>query len=188
MSNRFFSQNCVRCHQVLFFLIICGLLSSCVGLKPGASKSTNKLFETFFLGEKGIQYFIKPLAYSNSATKEEVFIDFTFRHKDEIKDSATVNFTLLSSTAFREVDNLMLINDAQRVEASDISLIFIENYKKGFRSRFTTKVPLSKLKALFEGGVWDIKLKKGNNQDSYFPNKKTAKSLGEIKATLFALF
>ena len=70
---------------VLIALFIIG----CIGVKPGSEPGGKKLFETFYAGEQGSQYFIKPLVLKN-ATKEKLTIDFSFRYKTEVKDSAIV--------------------------------------------------------------------------------------------------
>src|SRR5690606_7037547 len=88
MEKHFFKNIPVFCMLLL-------LLSSCFSVKPGTSRSARNLYQNFFIGEEGSQYFIKPIAFENDE-KEKLQLDITFRYKDEVKDSATVNFSIVT--------------------------------------------------------------------------------------------
>jgi hypothetical protein len=99
--------------------------SACGGMKPGGASAGNKLYETFFVGEEGSQYFIKPLEFKNEK-KEKVVMDFTLRYKDDIKDSALVNFTIISEDNIKSVDQILLENGVVSSKNQKINLLFVK--------------------------------------------------------------
>ena len=75
-------------------LIFCGIiilmsLSACSGLKQSGSN----LYTSFYVGEKGTQYFIKPLYFSNKES-EKLNTDFTFRFQNTINKSDTARIII----------------------------------------------------------------------------------------------
>ncbi len=156
-------------------------------MKPGGTKSGKKVVETFYVGEDGTQFFIKPLIFNNIQNKEKIIIDFTFRYKNEVKDSVTANFSLQSSTIYKSIDSLSLSNGSSKIISPDIRLMFNETRKGLFNSRFTTKFSLLEFKKLFESDDWTIIVYQKNAYNTYVSQKRTKKTIEIIQDNVFIL-
>ncbi|MBE9466763.1 MAG: hypothetical protein IMY72_00410 [Bacteroidetes bacterium] len=151
-------------------------------------KSGKKLFETFYVGEDGTQYFIKPLIFSNSQNKEKLLIDFTFRYKNEVKDSVVINFSLLSSNIFKNIDSLSFSNTTHKIMSKNVNLMFNEKKNKLFNSRFSTKIPLINFDKMFINGDWNIIVYSRENSSTYYSEKKTKKAIKKLQDKIFIIF
>jgi len=169
----------------LGFLLI---LSACLSIKPGAVKAGKKLYETFFVGEEGTQYFIKPLIFTNN-TKERLTLDITFRYKNQFKDSALVNISFFSKEVFKNVDSLKITNDSVVVVLKNMKFLFAErSSKKEFNSRFSTKGNMADINKLFNNADWKIFLFKQKSLSKYETPKYTKKKIDKLRFAIFMLF
>lgn len=169
------------------FLAMVVLLCGCFSVKPSTNKSGKKYFETFYVGVDGSQYFIKPVRLFSDTKNQEVLLDMTFRYKDEIKDSAVVNFSVTSTTLIKSIDSLKLTNKVTNISTSEINLLFNEKNKTGFTSRFTTTLLLSKIKDMFDENSWQLTLQNDELTTSFKPSKKAAKAIIALKDKVFIL-
>ncbi|MCC6726639.1 MAG: hypothetical protein IT258_19210, partial [Saprospiraceae bacterium] len=103
----------------LLLLLFIPLLS-CFSLKPGGVKSGKRLFETFYVGTDGTQYFIKPLEFT-ADNKEVLKLDVTFRQKDISEDSATVNISFYGAENFKTADSLVIKNTTETLALKNLS-------------------------------------------------------------------
>ncbi|MDD2636080.1 MAG: hypothetical protein PHW82_11340 [Bacteroidales bacterium] len=173
--------------KILIIVSMLIFFSGCISLKPGGAKSAKKLFETFYVGEEGTQYFIKPLVFSNNQNKEKMLIDFTFRYKTEIKDSVTVNFSLLSPNIFKKIDSLSLSNSANTIISQDFNLLFNKKEKKFFNSRFSAKISLIEFKDMFTKDDWTINVYQPNFSITYVSGNKTNKAIKTLQENIFII-
>ena len=170
-----------------YLILFCFIsLASCVSVKPTSSKSAKNLYETFFTGEEGTQYFIKPLKFENNS-KELLYLDVTFKHKKVIKDSATVNFSILNNNAFNDIDSLIIGNDKKATTIKNINFLFSEKTNKGYKSRFSGKLPLQQIQTLFTNSNWKLTLYKENNT-KFTASKKSKKSIDKLNLNIFSIF
>ena len=169
---------------VLIFIIS---LSGCISIKPAAEKSGKSLFETFYVGEEGTQYFIKPLTFTNYSNEEKLNIDFTFRYKNEVKDSVTVNFSLLSSNIFKSIDSFSFSNTTNKIISKNIKLLFNEKKNKLFKSRFSTKISLIEFNKMFVSNEWKITIFSPEFSSTYIADKKTKKRINKLRDNVFIL-
>lgn len=159
----------LRTAFIFSFLLV---LSSCLSVKPGATKSGKKYYETFFVGEEGSQYFIKPFTFENSKLKEEVHLDLTFRYKNKINSNATINYSLFINEIIKEVDSISIVSSNIIIKSTENKLLFNERVKTNFKSRFSTEAPLSSLKQLFENENWEIQVYANNKIHVFRTTKK----------------
>jgi len=159
----------------------------CLALKPGGAKSGKNLYDTFFAGDEGTQYFINPLSFSNPENKDEIQLDITFRYKNIIKDSATINFSILSPQVIKKLDSVSISNNYQTVTCSKINLLFNEKTKSDYKSRFTFKISVEHLNNLFQNYEWSVSTFKDSNKTSYLTNKKTKKIINKLKGEIFVI-
>ena len=170
-----------------FIFVILIIFSSCLSIKPSGLKTGGKLYETFFVGEDGTQYFIKPLIFSKKLD-EELKLDITFRYKNEIKDSAVLNISFFSKELFKTADSLKIDNDTIDITLKRFNYLFSERDKKLYNCRFSVKVDLINLKNLFNRGNWNLLLYKNGMSTDYTSLKTTKKKIEKINYEIFLLF
>ena len=170
---------------IIFCILI--TISSCLGMKPGGGSSGKKLYETFFVGEEGTQYFIKPLLFCNKL-KEELKFDITFRYKSEIKDSAIINITLISKEIVKNIDSLQITSNTNVTTIKEAKYMFCERNKETYICRFSTKVKLSDVEKLFDNNSWNIILYKQSGSNEFTTPNSTKKSIGKINYEIFSMF
>lgn len=176
---------------ISFFSILCvfAFLVSCGGIKPGGGKTGKNLHETFYVGEEGIQYFIKPLAFRNQET--DLLLDITFRHKDKVQDSATINFSIQSNELIKQIDTLTLSTTEvfSSIASNKIEYMFAERTKKGYISRFSTKIELITIEKLFKNSDWKLNvISKETAKKEYLPTSSTKKNIEKLNQNIFVLF
>ena len=111
--------------------------------------SNKKYFEAFFVGTDGIQYFIKPLTCVSN--EHEVQLDIVIRIKNSFnnKDSATINYTILSKFNNSEINQSILWIQKDTIRLNAVNFMFKEKTKNGFSSRYTSKIANTDLKKCF---------------------------------------
>lgn len=170
-----------------FFAFLALLISSCMGVKVGGVKSGSKLFETFFVGDQGTQYFIKPLSFTN-AEHETAKLDITFRYKNEIKDSATINVSFFHQEMFKNADSLVLKNEVLSVQLAPMTHLFCERKGKAYHCRYSTRSSLFEIDQLFSKNEWALMLYKNGTVTAYGTPKSTRKKLKKLDYALFSIF
>jgi len=170
---------------VLSFFI---LLTGCLSIKPSGVRSGKNLFESFFVGEEGTQYFIKPLVFLNIQNKEEIRLDFIFRYKNVIKDSVIVNFSLVGNNIYKNFDSLSLSNKTHKIKSKSINLLFNEKKSKLFYSRFSTKFSFLEFNRMFDNNDWTILVYKDKASVTYVSDKKSKRAIKKLQEKLFILF
>ena len=171
----------------LLFLISQLLLSCTLTIKPAATKSAKAFYESFFV-EDGTQYFIKPIEYKAKDNKDKLFVDFTFKYKDELKDSAVVNFSIENEYIIKLVDNVTFTNEASMVALSDISLLFNEKKDKKFISRFSGKCSTKEMIDLFNDSAIKVNITANNSSMQFTPDKSSQKIIRSLNNNLYILF
>ncbi len=163
-----------RIYPFLFLFIVLFLMS-CSPMRSSVKKGSVKLFETFYLGEKGTQYFIKPI-YFEGTEKGKISMDFTFIYNGEINpiDSAIVNFSTFSGKNKKNV-LILRINDEEK-ELGQVKQLF----QDAKQTRFSTRVSLIDLKAFFENEVKSIYF-----GEKYMPKNTTLRKMQKINSAIF---
>lgn len=167
--------------QVVAVVIILFLGSCSV-----SRQSAGGLYETFYVGEEGTQYFIKPLAFESGGS--DLQIDFTLRYLDEIIGNAKMNFTVTANDKIKSIDSLRIENHAFSISSQQIKLLFNEKSKKGNISRFSSEIPLASLSSLMESGNWIVWLHEKDKVTMFNAQAKTLKSIQKLQANIFDLF
>ncbi len=152
--------------------------------------SNKKYFETFFVGNDGIQYFIKPIE-CKSLNGDKLIFDVVLRVKNSFQnqDSATVNFTILSADKnLPENQRIIWINKNDTLQVYSVKFMFKERNKKVFSYRLTSKIANTDLKKCFT----DIEYKPaliGNPQNPilFEYQKHALKSIQKISEQIMSL-
>lgn len=168
-------------------VLIIASFTGCLGVKTSAGNSRKSGVETFFVGDEGTQYFIKPLIFRDAANNE-LQLDITFRYKDRLKDSATVNASLIGKEIVRNVDSLKISTDSVSAMLHPFRYLFADRARDQFNSRFSTREDLKQVAELFNHNNWKIILYRQGKQIEYSSPKATSKQIGQLKYRVFALF
>ncbi len=172
---------------LLIFVFAILLLQSCLGIKPGSIKSGKKLFETFYVGDEGTQYFIKPL-YLIANDKSEMYIDFTFRYKNEVKDSAIVTFSIVDKIMYKNIESINAKNATLKFIINKPYLLFVEKSGKDFKSRYSFKISLKELLSFYSNENWIIEIENTGIKKEFYTSKKTKKKILKLNEIVFSLF
>ena len=164
------------------------IFSSCMSIKPGATKSAKKYYETFYVGEEGTQYFIKPLTFNKEDSNEKLLLDITFRYKKVVKDSSKLNFSIISGQQLiKSIDSLKISNDHDDILSKDIGLLFNEKENDEFLSRFTTQIPLENTHQLFKNNNWKFTIYSEKNKLNFNPTNRTQKAIKALSNDVFSI-
>ena len=112
--------------RLLVFLLLI-FFSSCLSLKPAATKSKSSIIETFFVGDEGLQYFIKPM-YFQSRLKNKCYLDLTFRHKTKIEGKATANISIQGDSQLKSINRVIISNSTDKIILDEIDFMFIKDF------------------------------------------------------------
>jgi hypothetical protein len=166
------------------------LMVSCGGIKPGASKTVGqKYFETFFVGNQGTQYFIKPFEFQSTETKSKGLIaDITWRYKDKLSDSTIVNMSIIDQQTYKTVDSIFIKSNSTRMKLSSINLLFVEKSGSNISSRFSSKGLVSDLREIFKSNDWLITVYSGKTKIEYIPTSKSKKIISTLDENVFSIF
>ena len=164
-------------------------LNSCLGVKPATSGGGKKYFESYYAGDEGNQYFIKPLVLVSEYKEAKATLDISFRSKESLQGTAQVNFSVYMPEAVHSLkDAYLYVNDTS-FELSDIKLLFVEKEKNGFQSRFSTTVPAEKLRSIFNTSDWQLVIIKEKGKTYKFDTASSSKKRIEaINTNLFTIF
>lgn len=163
------------------------LILSCIGFMPGGAEEGKNLYTIFYTGEEGTQYFIKPLTFGG-INKSQLLLDFTFRYKDTVKDSAIVNMSFLNTEKIRDLDSVKITNGSNLMVFKDIKCLFTERRKKEFHSRFSAKGSLADLKKLFDKSQWRLTTYEKYHSGTFTTPRDTEKKVYTLREGVFLLF
>lgn len=166
------------------FLLL--LFTSCVGIRPQATKSGKSLFETFYVGEEGAQYFIKPVSFEGD-NNEMLTADFTFRYNKDFSDSTTVNLSLFTLDATKDIDSIVIVSGDYEASIFNFEHLFSERTTKNVHARFTSKMESEHLKPVFSSDEWLIKVYSAPALYEFQTTKKTSKNIDELYFQIFSL-
>lgn len=166
-------------------VLILFLFLSLIGC--GINSSNSKLFESFFVGENGIQYFIKPLEFKGD-NKTKLLMDITIRMKNVNENKATVNFSIIDQKIITIIDSMIITQPNQKILLHDIEPLFFEKQKNRLVARYTSKANSEKIISYFKRTNWNIYIYSVNEKYDYVSSVKTDKKIQYINANLFSIF
>lgn len=167
-------------HNKLKYIILCFFLAnlvSCITFKRNSSKSGSTNYETFYINDSTMQYFIKPIEFTN---QNHVIVDFTFRKSKFLISDVTMNFSSISNNEnnIEELDlfcnnitHLILIN----------KMLYKEKNNNNFIRRYSTVIKYNQLSDFFLSTEMYLKV----NNEIFKPSKKARNRINKIKTDLF---
>ena len=184
MLKQFYSSFSVF---VIILILTMTFLAGCFSVKPGAIKSGKNLYESFYVGDQGTQYFIKPLKFENDKNGYVFLVDFTFQYKDDLSEIVTVNFSLISDTKPDQPDSLIIKSKGNRIAGRDIKSLYRQKKSQDFVFRYTTEAKLENLHKLMESNQWQVKIYNARQNLKYSPKRKTQKNIEKLYQNVFVL-
>ncbi|MCF8226347.1 MAG: hypothetical protein K9J30_10775 [Bacteroidales bacterium] len=177
-------RSCKVFKWIPFFAIVVLLIQGCFGVRPAATKSGRSLYQTFYVGEAGNQYFIKPMVFESEGD-QYLTMDITFRYNNTFNDTATVNISFYSDKLIKEVQSVSIKNTSTEILLSDYQRLYIEKQGKMIVSRFSCNAHMPSLALLFEDSRWIITMQDKESHENYLPSRRTAKKLESLYQDLF---
>ena len=171
------------------FLIISLFVSNCaLTVKPAATKSAKAYYESFYVGETGTQYFIKPIVFNAEKGNDKLLVDFTFRYKNELRDSAVINLSIEGDNIIKSVNGINFTNTVSSVSLNSFFLLFNEKKDKKLISRFSAKCSTREMIDIFDDPGLRITINTDNSSATFIPPKKSNKIIRSLNDNLFIIF
>lgn len=153
----------------------------------GGSNSLDKMVQTFYVGDAGTQYYVRPIQLSTEKD-ENMLMDITFRYKDEIKDSATINFTLISEELFKKIESIQINNSSHNFVSKELTLLYAEREGDNFKARFSYQCPMTNLDTLIRNPNWVVTIMNNSKEYQYLASSEAKTVLKTLDDDLFVIF
>ncbi len=88
---------------ILLLSLVLTTIASCSLKKISNTLSSNRVYENFYIGDNGNQWYIYPLKFSNKTT--HFLVDFTI--KDNAKDTVTVKYSIITKKQLSKPKSIM---------------------------------------------------------------------------------
>lgn len=171
---------------ILFVSVL--IIPSCLSVKPGGHKGAKKLYTSYYAGSGSSQYFIKPLAFETESGNYEMKIDFSFRYKNNLDSTVTINSTILGNRLFDDMTSVGISVKDTTHYFQRLQLLFKDKKGDDLLSRHTMTCSLKELNNWIQNPSWKIIVSYPEDQISFVPTTKTKKSLVKLREQLFVLF
>lgn len=152
---------------------------SCISFKPAKSKGSLSHYQTYFVNDSVVQYFIKPLKFK-AENNNELLVDFTFRHSSNTDISVTMNFSLLSDSDAGVLEELDVVMDSDSFEIYKPKLFFREKKKNNFHYRYSSTINLKQFVKFFGANKQTFNIR----ADRFVPSAKSSKVIQIINNDL----
>lgn len=163
-------------NKIIFLLLLMFTMVSCITFKRSSTKGSNTYYETFYINDTTLQYFIKPIEFQNSS---KFIADFTFRKSKQNISDITMNFSCVGKQKM-EIDTVYLISDNRTYSIPINKLLFKELQKNIYTYRYGTTITFNNFNDIFSSVNPKIQV----NDNIYLPTKKTYKNINKIKIYL----
>ncbi|MCB0546193.1 MAG: hypothetical protein KDD19_01315 [Phaeodactylibacter sp.] len=149
------------------------------------AQASSKYLKT--MGQEGYTlYFIKPLAFK--AGKARLVPDFTFQYRETPPEEVDLKFSFFSKKPTRKMDVLSFYSGEEALGQSSIpNLMFLEQAKGRWHTRFNASIPYSTLMKMLQAGeTLVIRLHIGEEELSFPAGKKWDKASAVLREILGA--
>ena len=131
-------------------------------------------------------YFINPVLFKKG--KDRLIPDFTFQYREAPPEQVAVKFSLFSKTPFREMGHLSFRSGGEVLgQSSGSELMFLEQKKGKWHTRFSTHISYPTLLAMLNAGeALEIRFHSQDTIRSFPAGKKWRKASATVKEILGA--
>lgn len=162
------------------FLIASVLLTAaCAGTKQKARKGNAQCFESFYINDSTMQYFIKPITFNSN--DKQIIIDFTFRKSGNTFSKVTTNFTYLTE-AKADLTNLYIACDSVTYKADNKKPLYKERNKKTIKYRYSTIFDYEAIRQSFLCGNLYLIV---NSDIIFSPTRRSVKRIEKLNTYIF---
>lgn len=169
--------------NILLLFMVCLLCSSCATIGTG---SIRKKYMSQFVGDEGIQYFIKPIAFEADDTST-LSADFTFRHGElNLNDTVMVNYTVRSKEKRARLKNFCICTPENTADAISTTTLYKEK-DKYFVTRYSSVFLYKQLREAYKNQSFDLKIITETSEVEYKPTAKSIKLIQALDESIFQL-
>lgn len=164
---------------------IIAIILSCALCTAAYCQNSSRYLKT--LGQEGYTlYFIKPVPFKKG--KSQLIPDFTFQYREGLPDKVALKFSLFSKTPFREMGHLSFRSGGEVLgQSSGSELMFLEQKKGKWHTRFSTHISYPTLLAMLNAGeALEIRFHSQDTIRSFPAGKKWRKASATVKEILGA--
>lgn len=168
--------------RLLLGVVFMTMIAGCAVF--GGAKS-DKLYRSFYLDGNGLRYFIKPIEFKGE--NADLTIDFNIESNKG--DTAVLNFSIFHEKPFKELDSFTISNSNKTTEKPDeIESLFVELKSQDiYQSRFTSKIPNTDIKEIFQNENWVIEVVKSNTSLKFESSRSNQKDIKLINKAVIQL-
>jgi hypothetical protein len=177
----------MRLLNQLFVLSI--LMHTVFVLPVAAQEFSSKYMATFFVGDSGTQYFIKPLRFDGQQYHGYLTIDFTFRHLSSNEVPVVAKFSFIKPQAVQDLDSLVIKTPKANLVLRNPATLFVSPYKiQKVHSRYTSTVLLPELLKVTGDDWWIIDAWSKGEYIRYVSSNRAKKALRKISRQFKPVF
>ena len=166
-----------RLFKIIILILFNFTLYSCISYKRSSTKGNIVYYETFYINDSTMQYFIKPLEFKSTS---KLLIDYTFRKSNKTFSDVTMNFSYVGLQK-SEIDTFLLIYDTLTNKNLINKLMYKEVINNSYIYRYNSTIKYIDLNKFLSSDNYKIKIK----DEIFLPSKSTIKKIKKIKLNLF---
>ena len=164
-----------KVYILFFFILGCAL-----------KHSNKELYIALFTGDRGLQYYIKPLEFTSS-DGNLILMDITFKDHSSDSSFATINLSFVYPKRSELVDSVLFIDSNNELifSINNGQLMFNKPYENNsLLSRYTFSGSFQDINNLFGNNIFTLK----NGKRVYKQTKRTNKKIITLQKKLFFIF
>ena len=128
-------------------------LTLCCALCLGAQAQNSSKYLKSMAQEDYTLYFINPVEFKAEKSKSLLIPDFTFQYDGNTPEKVDLRFSVFSEAPLKETGKLSFRAGEETLgSSSGLELMFLEQVKGRWHSRFTTSLPYSTLMKMLQAG------------------------------------
>lgn len=169
--------------NIFVLFITCLLFASCATVGTG---SVRKKYISQFVGDEGIQYFIKPITFK-ADNNNTLVADFTFRHGEEnLNDTVMLNYTVRTDSKMTKLKDFCICFDNKEIAATSTTTLYKEK-DKDFVTRYSSVFQYKQLREAYKNQTFSLKTITTDGEVEYKPTTKSSKLIQGLDESIFQL-
>lgn len=167
--------------KILLLFVASLFCVSCI-----TTSSVRKRYMSQYVGDEGLQYFIKPFAFeaSNHST---LIADFTFRHGElNLNDTVAVNYTIRTNKKEGRIKKCCISLPDKDFEALGTTVLYKEKDNE-YVTRYSSLFLYKQLRAAYKEQSFNLKTITDEGTVVYKPTKTSSKLIPALDESIFQL-
>lgn len=169
--------------NIFVLFIACLLCASCATVGTG---SVRKKYISQYVGDEGIQYFIKPISF-RADNNNTLDADFTFRHGDlNLNDTVILNYTVRTNSKMAKMKSFSICFDNKVFPAISTTTLYKEK-DRDFVTRYSSVFQYKQLREAYKNQWFSLKTMTEDGGVEYKPTTKSTKLIQALDESIFQL-